>query len=605
MIRTAFWWTRNLRRKPIHPSTRLRLESLEDRTVPAPFTAGNLVVYRVGAGAALTSQATAAFLDEYNTSGGLVQSIAVPTSASGSQLALTNSGSAPSEGALSLSADGQYLLFAGYNAALGVTSVHSTSTTGPTPILRVIGRAGIDGTLDTSTSTTSFSGGNIRSATSTNGTDFWAGGANTGVVYTTLGSLGSGTVVSNTQTNNRVLTVVGGQLYVTSSLGSNIGLNKVGSGAPTTAGQTLTQISPTAASNNPYSYYFLDRDAGVAGLDTLYIADQTTANGLSKYSFDGTNWTARGNVAGVYTGLVAKTNGTSVDIYMTSKITSNNDLVKFTDSAAFNAPITSGTPTPLFSTGANKVLRGLAFTPTAADTTSPTVLGVTSTKANGSYTVGETIAVTVVFSEAVLVTGTPQLTLETGSTDRVVNYSSGSGTTTLTFTYTVQAGDTTGDLDYVSTTALALNGGTIADAATNNATLTLAAPGASGSLGANKAIVVDTATPSISNVTSTKADGSYTVGETIAVTVLFSEPVTVTGTPQLTLETGSTDRVVNYTSGSGTATLTFTYTVQAGDVTGDLDYLSTTALALNGGTIADAATNNATRSEERRVGKEC
>ena len=395
MIRTAFWWTRNLRRKPIHPSTRLRLESLEDRTVPAPFTAGNLVVYRVGAGAALTSQATAAFLDEYNTSGGFVQSIAVPTSASGSQLALTNSGTFSSEGALSLSADGQYLVFAGYNAVPGVTSPNSTSTTGPTPILRVIGRAGIDGTLDTSTSTTSFSGGNIRSATSTNGTDFWAAGLNTGVVHTTLGSLGSGTVVSNTPASNRVLTVAGGQLYVTSSSGSNIGLNKVGSGAPTTAGQTLTQISPTAASNNPYSYYFLDRDAGVAGLDTLYIADQTTANGLSKYSFDGTNWTARGNVAGVYTGLVAKTNGTSVDIYMTSKITSNNDLVKFTDSAAFNAPITSGTPTPLFSTGADKVLRGLAFTPTAADTTSPTVLGVTSTDAvTGAqlYTTNQTVS---------------------------------------------------------------------------------------------------------------------------------------------------------------------------------------------------------------------
>jgi len=45
--------------------------------------------------------------------------------------------------------------------------------------------------------------------------------------------------------------------------------------------------------------------------------------------------------------------------------------------------------------------------------------------------------------------------------------------------------------------------------------------------------------------------------------VTFSEAVTVTGTPQLTLETGATDRVVNYVSGSGTNTLTFNYTVQA------------------------------------------
>ena len=34
------------------------------------------------------------------------------------------------------------------------------------------------------------------------------------------------------------------------------------------------------------------------------------------------------------------------------------------------------------------------------------------------------------------------------------------------------------------------------------------------------------------------------------------------GTPQLTLETGTTDRVVNYASGNGTSTLTFSYTVQ-------------------------------------------
>ena len=39
------------------------------------------------------------------------------------------------------------------------------------------------------------------------------------------------------------------------------------------------------------------------------------------------------------------------------------------------------------------------------------------------------------------------------------------------------------DLDYTSTGALTLNGGTIADLAGNTATLTLASPGAAGSLG--------------------------------------------------------------------------------------------------------------------------
>src|SRR5439155_1590021 len=163
-------------------------------------------------------------------------------------------------------------------------------------------------------------------------------------------------------------------------------------------------------------------------------------------------------------------------------------------------------------------------------------------------------------------------------------------------TYTVQAGDTSSDLDYTSTSALALNGGTIKDAAGNSGTLTLAAPGAAGSLGANKDLVVDTTAPAVSTVSSTKANGSYKAGAVIDVTVQFSETVLVTGTPQLTLETGSTDEVVNYSSGSGSDTLVFTYTVQAGDTSADLDYTSTSALALNGGAIKDAAGNAAVRT---------
>ena len=88
-------------------------------------------------------------------------------------------------------------------------------------------------------------------------------------------------------------------------------------------------------------------------------------------------------------------------------------------------------------------------------------------------------------------------------------------------------------------------------------------------------------------------------GTTIPITVTFSAPVTVTGNPQLTLNPGAPGTpgrgaVANYTSGSGTATLTFTYAVAAGQTTSDLDYTSTAALALNGGTIEDASNNAAT-----------
>jgi hypothetical protein len=257
---------------------------------------------------------------------------------------------------------------------------------------------------------------------------------------------------------------------------------------------------------------------------------------------------------------------------------------------AFTSSITGLTPNTLYHVRAYAT--NTVATSYGADVTFTTLAGlavtnVTSTAANGTYTTGAVIPVTVTFSQIVIVVGTPQLTLETGTTDRAVNYSSGSGTVTLTFNYTVQAGDTSADLDYKATNSLVLNGGTIKNAAgTVNATLTLPTPGAAGSLGYNKAIVLSTLT--VTNVTSTAANGTYTTGFVIPVTVTFSEVVTVVGTPQLTLETGAIDRVVNYSSGSGTATLTFNYTVQAGDTSADLNYKATTSLVLNGGTIRNA-----------------
>ncbi len=143
------------------------------------------------------------------------------------------------------------------------------------------------------------------------------------------------------------------------------------------------------------------------------------------------------------------------------------------------------------SSNKSAVSNGTFTTTAAADTTAPTVSNVTSPTANGSYSTGDTISITVTFDEAVTVTGTPQLTLETGTTDRSLDYASGSGTNTLTFTYTVQSSDISADLDYTSTSALALNGGTIRDGAGNDAVLTLPTPGAAGSLGANKQIVIN------------------------------------------------------------------------------------------------------------------
>jgi hypothetical protein len=129
------------------------------------------------------------------------------------------------------------------------------------------------------------------------------------------------------------------------------------------------------------------------------------------------------------------------------------------------------------------------------DESVPGVTDVSSTTPNGRYKIGSTIDVTIAFGETVFVDtagGTPRLLLETGPTDSYAAYTGGSGTDTLTFRYTPTKGDVSKDLDYVGTNSLELNGGTIRDAAANDALLALPAPGSPGSLGANKNIEVDT-----------------------------------------------------------------------------------------------------------------
>ena len=333
----------------------------------------------------------------------------------------------------------------------------------------------------------------------------------------------------------------------------------------------------------------------------------------------------------------------------------------------------------------------LATTLSGAD--GPTVVSVGSDTADGTYKSGDAIAIKIVFSEAVVVTGTPVLVLETGTTDQSINYTSGGGTNTLVFTYTVQDGDTSSDISYKSDTSLS---GTIKSGSGADAYLTLPTVSYPGSLDNAKAIAIDTSvptitaliadagtkevkltlseavsntpdttdfavtvggaavtvssltksidndeitltlpnyllnnqsiyvsytknstaskqlsdganvvasvsgqgvtltndatTPAVLSVTTSKSDGSYKASDTVDVSVQFSEVVAVTGTPTLTLETGATDRAVDYASGTGSDTLVFTYTVQSGDTSSDLTYASTASLA---GTIKDLAGSSA------------
>ncbi len=226
---------------------------------------------------------------------------------------------------------------------------------------------------------------------------------------------------------------------------------------------------------------------------------------------------------------------------------------------------------------------GNDFTLTAP--TNPVVTGVSSSTANGTYKIGDTISVNVSFDMAVTVNttgGTPTLQLETGTIDRTLSYTSGSGSSTLTFSYTVQAGDLSADLDYVSTGALVLNGGTIQDALNHNANLTLASPGAANSLGANKALVIDGVAPTASIVV---ADTALKVGETSLVTITFNEAIAGLTAGDFAIANGSLGAV---TTGDGGITWTTTLTPSA-SITD-----ATNLITLNNTGIQDIAGNAGT-----------
>src|ERR1039457_1915809 len=143
-----------------------------------PFTAGNLVVERMGDGAAaLSSAATNMFILEYTPNGAPVQTNAMPSMfprPAANPFNLVDSGSATSNGQLTRSADGKYLCISGYNGTNGEAGIAGSSVT---TVLRVIGIINAAGAIDTSRAAGFLSGNNFRSVTSVDGSAFWAAGA--------------------------------------------------------------------------------------------------------------------------------------------------------------------------------------------------------------------------------------------------------------------------------------------------------------------------------------------------------------------------------------------------------------------------------------------
>jgi hypothetical protein len=337
-----------------------------------PFTPGNIVVYRVGDGSVTFSNGVAAkvFLDEYTPSGSLVQSILMPSSAVGPKLTMAGrSNGFNSSGLLNLSTNGKYLIVPGFNADLGLR-ISQSATDRSVAIIDFNGIVSSITALPNSSGATGF-----PSATSDDGTNLWmAAGDNVeyGQVTNPL------TTVIATGAGAHAVSIARGQLYVSNAAGTTL-LATVGTGLPSTSGQTETGLPgyPVEPDADSYQFGFADLDAGIPGVDVLYVADQhfPSIGGIRKYSLVGGMWIANGGVgsdADAYTGLTVKVAAGVVTIFATrlgsnSSSVRGGELVTLVDNSGYNNALT-GTPTVIKSVTsfgpANTVaFRGVALVP--------------------------------------------------------------------------------------------------------------------------------------------------------------------------------------------------------------------------------------------------
>ena len=340
-------------------------------TATAQFAEGDLVVIRVGTGSAsLSSASTPVFLDEYRTGGLRVRSLPMPQAEIGGQQPFTLSGNATSEGGLSLSKDGRFLVCAGYGAAPGISAISSSSSSS---VNRVVARTDATGAVDVSTRiSTAFSGGAVRGATSVDGSGFWVtgtslNGSGAGTQYVAFGNIGPSTQVLSIPNNCRWVIIapvrdsvgLSEHLLVTSGSSGWTGVIQVGDQIAATPGQQGALLPGLdVPGSSPYGLAFDPTGT------RCYVADDRAVpnGGVEKWSFDGTTW----HKAGIFNGgLTNGVRGVAVDwsgemprIYATTSAASQNQIVAFTDSGG-----TGATATILARADSNTVFRGISFAP--------------------------------------------------------------------------------------------------------------------------------------------------------------------------------------------------------------------------------------------------
>ena len=227
------------------------------------------------------------------------------------------------------------------------------------------------------------------------------------------------------------------------------------------------------------------------------------------------------------------------------------------------------------------------------------------------YLTGQIIHVVITFDTGVLVTGVPQIFLDSDSIGKM-SYVGGSGSQSLLFSYVTVAGDVDNVGFGLKANSLVLNGGTIKSTNGTPATLTHLgiAKATTRKLGPTAPAVATTVTtvattttvaattttttvassaaPTISTISFKEPGGKWTPGQNIQIRVVFNAPVVITGSPYISVLSDAINKLT-YLEGSGGTSILFSYTVAAGDIDNTGVGMAANSFVLNSGTIKSSS----------------
>jgi hypothetical protein len=324
-----------------------------------------LAVGRVGdASAPLAGTSTPYFIDIYHLNGTLYTS---------KSTGLYLSGTANSEGQISRSTDGRYVLIA------GIDSTPGAATSGRP---RAISRLDSVGAVDRATTfTDAYNTVSLRSVASVDGETYYLGGASTGGVRkATYG----GTSTSEIWVGNaRNVAIFDDSLYVTSASSALKGVASF-SGLPTAPSTPVVQFA--GDSTSPYAYVIFPYQ------NTAFVADDSL--GLLRYDSRNGTWTKTYSLTSAVRAVVGTLEGQTFVLYAVSTSNSVFKIVEPTNPGA-GAQVTT-----LISGVTNTGIRGIAFAPAGFEDVSGPVPPPTTTTVEATTTtvVNPTVDPTLVFT---------------------------------------------------------------------------------------------------------------------------------------------------------------------------------------------------------------